>query len=334
MLNIAIASDLNYLPHAGTLIRSLYDNNRNVELNIHLLTMDYRVVTDEPLEDFFRSIMSSRVNIQIHFIGDDNPFIKQIPDGGVILSRATYLRFLAAELIPADRILYLDCDMIVLDNLQSLFEMNLEDRILAAVPDLFVGPSSIKHSFSLRYFNSGMLLINAEKWRKEKWLDKAIQFIENKFTTMCVGKKHYGDQDIMNMLTIGKVTYVHPRYNVVNPVYLRRNFFYGKIFDEAINNPAIVHFAGGAKPWNNWEIHPLSDRYFFYRLQTPWKTIELQKPTLKIVARYLSMWCKYNFSFVIYMFSELIRKLRGKGTRVILSEQIENLIIETTDKNL
>jgi lipopolysaccharide biosynthesis glycosyltransferase len=332
MMDIAIASDLNYLPHAGTLIRSLYDNNRTNKLNIHLLTMDSRVVTDEPLEDFFRSIMSSRVNVQIHFIRNDNPFITRIPEGGVILSRATYLRFLAAELIPADKILYLDCDMIVLDNLQSLFETNLENRILAAVPDLFVGPSSIKHSFSLRYFNSGMLLLNAKKWRDEKWLDKSIQFIESKFETMCKGKKHYGDQDIMNMLAIGKVTYVHPRYNVVNPIYLRRSFFKGKIFDETIKNPAIVHFAGGAKPWNNWEIHPLSDRYIFYRTQTPWKTIETQKTTWKVITRYLAMWFKYNFPYAIYTFSELFRKLNGKGTRVIWSEQIENLIIETNDK--
>jgi lipopolysaccharide biosynthesis glycosyltransferase len=177
-----------------------------------------------------------------------------------------------------------------------------------------------------------MLLINAKKWREEKWLDKAINFIEDKFIKMCVGKKHYGDQDIMNMITIGNVVYVHPRYNVVNPLYLRRKFFQGTIFEETITNPAIIHFAGGAKPWNNWEIHPLADKYFFYRSQTLWKKVEPQKPDLKIIIRYLSMWFKYNFPFIIYPFSEAIRRLQGKGTRVITSEQIENLIIETTDK--
>ncbi|MDR1484546.1 MAG: glycosyltransferase family 8 protein [Planctomycetaceae bacterium] len=331
-MNIALASDLNYLPHVGTLIRSLCDNNRDNELNIHLLTMDYRVVTDELLDNFFRSILSDRVNIQIHLIDDTNSFIRRIPEGGVILSRATYLRFLVAEMIPADKVLYLDCDMVVLDDLKPLFQTNLDNRILAAVPDLFVGPSSVKHSFSLRYFNSGMLLINAKKWREEKWLDKTIQFIGDKFITMCVGKKHYGDQDIMNMMSIGNVTYVHPRYNVVNPVYLRRHFFRGKIFRETIEKPAIVHFAGGAKPWNNWEIHPLSERYLFYRSQTPWEKIEPQKPSLKVITRYLSMWFKYNIPLVAYPLSEIIRRIGGKGTRIITSEQIENLIIETTDK--
>jgi lipopolysaccharide biosynthesis glycosyltransferase len=330
MLDIAIASDLNYLPHAGTLIRSLYENNRDNKLNIHLLTMDSRVVTDDLLDDFFRSILSDRVNAQIHFIGNDNPFVQRIPDGGVILSRATYLRFLVPEIIAADKVLYLDCDMIVLDDLNELFQTNLDNRILAAVSDLFVGPSSIKHSFSLRYFNSGVLLINAQKWREEKWLDRVIKFIEDKFVTMCVGKKHYGDQDIMNMISIGNTVYMHPRYNVVNPVYLRRKFFRGKIFDEAIAKPAIVHFAGGAKPWNNWEIHPLTEKYIFYRNQTPWQKIEPQKPNLKIITRYLSMWVKYNLPFAIYPFSELIRRFNGKGTRTIISEQIENLIIETT----
>ncbi|MDR1053228.1 MAG: hypothetical protein LBL39_03545, partial [Planctomycetaceae bacterium] len=118
-MDIAIASDLNYLPHAGTLIRSLCENNSANKLNFHLITMDSRVVTDERLDNFFRSILSSRVNAQVHLIGEDNPFVKQIPEGGVILSRATYLRFLAPELISADKILYLDCDMIVLDDLGS-----------------------------------------------------------------------------------------------------------------------------------------------------------------------------------------------------------------------
>jgi lipopolysaccharide biosynthesis glycosyltransferase len=330
-MNIAIASDLNYLPHAGTLIRSLCDNNKNHNLNIHLMTMDSRVVTNDPLEAFFRSILSNRVNIQIHLIKDDNIFIKQIPSGGVILSRATYLRFLVAEIIPADKILYLDCDMLVLDELQPLFDTNLDNHIVAAVSDLFVGPSSIKHSLSLRYFNSGMLLINAKKWREENWLNKTINFIEKKFTKLCVGKKHYGDQDIMNMLTVGNVTYVHPRYNVVNPVYLRKNFFRGKVFQEAVNNPAIVHFAGGAKPWNNWEIHPLSERYIFYRSQTVWNEIEPQKPTWNVIRKYLAMWFKYNFPCLIYAFSEIVRKIKGKGTRIIFSEQIENLMIETEE---
>jgi lipopolysaccharide biosynthesis glycosyltransferase len=332
MLDIAIASDLNYLPHAATLIRSLCDNNRSNHLNIHLLTMDLRVVKDESIDNFFQSILSDRVNAQIHLISDDNPFVQLIPEGNMILSRTAYLRFLAAEFIPADRILYLDCDMLVLDDLKPLFQTNLDNRILAAVSDLFVGRSSVKHFFSLRYFNSGMLLINAKKWREEKWLDKAIQFTENKFIALCYGKKHYGDQDILNMICLGNVAYVDPRYNVVNPVYLRRNFFRGKIFDAAVKKPAIVHFAGGAKPWNNWEIHPLTDKYFFYRSQTPWEKVEPQKPNVKIVTRYLLMWLKYHFPFVVYPFSEIIRKLQGNGTRVITSEQIENLILETTDK--
>ncbi|MDR1480329.1 MAG: glycosyltransferase family 8 protein [Planctomycetaceae bacterium] len=330
-MDIAIASDLAYVAHVGTLIRSLCENNLDSELNFHIITMDSRVVTDETLDKFFRSILSDKVNAQVHLIDDNNPFVKQIPQGGMIVSRATYLRFLAAEIIPADKILYLDCDMIVLDDLRSLFQTNLENRLLAVVPDLFVGPSAIKHSLSLRYFNSGMILINAKKWREEKWLNKVQLFIKNKFTPMCIGKKHYGDQDIMNMISVGKVTYVHPRYNMVNPIYLRNSFFKGKIFQEAINKPAIIHFAGGAKPWNNWEIHPLADKYIFYRLQTPWDEIKPQKPTLKVVIKYLSMWFKYNFPFVVYPFSELIRKLKGKGTRTIPSELIENLMIETTD---
>ncbi|MDR1923779.1 MAG: glycosyltransferase family 8 protein [Planctomycetaceae bacterium] len=334
MIDVAIASDWNYLPHAGTLIRSLCDNNRNNDLRIHLLTMDSRVVDDELLGRFFGSIVSDRVSAKVHFVDANNPFITRIPKDGAITNKSAYLRFLASDLIEADKVLYLDSDIVVLDDLGSLFETELSGRMLAAVTDIFVCPSSWNYSLSLRYFNSGVLLINAKKWREENWFDRTLRFMCDKFVPMRMGLRHYGDQDILNMTMAGKVVYVHPRYNMVNPFFLRRSFFRGKIFDEASLKPAIIHFAGGAKPWNQWDFHPMSECYYFYRKRTPWTEFAVQKPTIRAVRRYAAFLLKYYCPYLIYPFSELAQILKGLPSRCINSEQIEWLMQETSQNQI
>jgi lipopolysaccharide biosynthesis glycosyltransferase len=328
-LHIAVGSDLNYLPHVGTLFRSIVENNRNHRLAFHLLTMDSRVPDDERLNQFIDSIRSENISVHIHLVKKDEPILAAIPDGGVIASSATFLRFLVPSLVKADKILYLDCDMIVHGDLQPLFQTDLNDRIAAVVSELFVSRFAEKLSLNLRYFNAGMMLFNAAKWRDEGWLEKSIRFINEKFAPLFHGKKNCGDQDILNMICLGQVVYVHPRYNMVNPIFLRRIFFQGKLFVDAYDNPVIIHFAGGAKPWNRFEVHPLTPQYLAYRRQTPWSDVPPQKVSIRVLCRFAAMWWKYHFPLTIYPINDLFRRLSGHGTRIVTSERIEYLMNET-----
>lgn len=330
-MDIVLASDRGYLPHAGTLMRSIVENCANKHLlRFHLLSMDERVPDDETLGRFVDSLAAEKVETKIHLIDRNSPFIKTVPEGGTISNLSTYLRFFAPGLIDAEKLLYLDCDMIAMDDIEQLFRTELGDKMLGAVSDLFAGPSAYKFSFSMRYFNAGMLLINSKQWNRENSSETSMRFLRDKFFPMFNNRKHYGDQDILNMLFIGRVVYVHPRYNLVNPVLLRRSFFRGKIFEEACGRPGIVHFAGGAKPWNKWELHPLAKNYIAYRNMTPWAEMPEQKLNAKVLTRYISMWTKYYLPAAIYPFSETSRRLRGKPSRVVYSEQIEYLMNETS----
>ena len=325
-LNIAIASDLNYLVHAATLMRSILEHNRRPTLAFHLLTMDERVNEDDKLKQFIREITTVNVTCKIHYMDEKHPLIQSVPDGGAIKNRSTFLRFLAPSVIEAEKLLYLDCDMIVLGDLEPLFAQEMNSKIIAVVSDLFVGTRAFAKGFGLQYFNAGMLLFNIPAWKANDCFEKTLTFTRGRFTELFAGKKHYGDQDILNILFQGNVQYVHPKYNAVNPLFLRRSDFRGKIFVEAHDRPVIVHFAGGAKPWNAWDIHPLADKYRQYRQATPWNGVAFPEASFSKKIAYPLKWFKYHFQKIFCPISDLWRRILGYPSRIVPESHIRYLI--------
>ncbi|MDR1383305.1 MAG: glycosyltransferase family 8 protein [Planctomycetaceae bacterium] len=326
--HIAIASDWNYLPHAGTVFRSIYQNQRH-PLFFHLMTIDPKVADDPKIRQLFDEMNSEICQAEILLIDEHDSFLAAQPQGGVTPYQSAYLRFIASDQIHADRILYLDCDTIILDDLEEIFSLDFGNKTIAAVPELFAGAFIFEKGFGLRYFNSGVMLINAKLWRENHLTEKIIHFMKYRFNKLNENKKHYGDQDILNIFFQGQVVYLHPRYNLVNPVLLRRWYFSGKLFDDAVTHPAIVHFAGGTKPWNYWDGHPLADKYLFYRKQTPWADIVLPQTTLSQILRLCSKRSKYHFSRLIYPLADFFRRVFGYPSRKVRSELIEYLMAET-----
>ena len=324
--HIAIASDLNYLVHAATLMRSILEHHRQHTLIFHLLTMDERVPKDDKLKQFIQTTASEKVAYQIHLIDEQHPLIQSIPDGCAIQNRSAFLRYLAPSIINADKLLYLDCDMLVLEDLEPLFSQKMGDKIFAVVSDLFGSSRAFAKGFGLQYFNSGMLLFNIPAWKANDCLEKVLAFTRGRFTELFAGKKHYGDQDILNIVFQGQVQYVHPKYNAVNPLFLRRCDFRGKIFAEAHDQPVIVHFAGGAKPWNTWDIHPLADKYRQYRQATPWKDVPYPDAAFTKKVVYPLKWCKYYFQRIVCPVNDLVRRIFGYPSRIIPGIRVQYLI--------
>lgn len=328
-LHIAIATDRNYLPHAATLMRSICENNQRHNLRFHILTMDSRLEQDEKLNQFFLELRGDRVSFEVLFVDENHPLIRAIPSGCVIQSRSAFLRFFAPELINVEKLLYLDCDMIVLDDLAPLFDINLGDKTLGVVSDLFGSARAYAKGFGLHYFNSGMVLFNIPKWKAEHCLEQSLKFIQGPFSRLFSGKKHAGDQDVLNMLFQGQVVYVHPKYNAVNPLFLRRPDFRGDVFKEAHDKPVIVHFAGGAKPWNAADFHPLTQEYWKYRQMTPWKNADdatnKNAPFVKKVVYCLKR-LKFSLRYVLCPLGDLFRRVCGYPSRIVLGENMQFLI--------
>jgi lipopolysaccharide biosynthesis glycosyltransferase len=172
-----------------------------------------------------------------------------------------------------DRVLYLDADTIVTGPLDELFARDLSHYALAAVvnplyawmSDTFLqglGVPSI-----CKYFNSGVLLMNLDDWRANRYTESILEF----GCQQDVGD--WPDQNALNAVLWSKCDLIPPRWNALTVYFYggRRYLCYSASdVDAAREDPAIVHFIGPYKPWHYRSKHPFRAEYFEHARKTPW----------------------------------------------------------------
>jgi len=204
---------------------------------------------------------------------------------------ATYFRLLLPEILPAavDKVLFIDSDAIVSADLSSLWHLPLQGRALAAIAEHRVSCSDHGYAFG-HYFNAGVMLVDLEKWRQSDLLRKGKVFAKNNPDRL----RHW-DQDVLNHVFEDDWLMIPDRWNACPHLFgLTGEYDYNKYLfteaeQEAIHNPAIIHYAGPGKikPWNALCIHPLKDRYLEAKALTPWSDLPLDNmPPPAWIVRY------------------------------------------------
>lgn len=185
------------------------------------------------------------------------------------ISVEALFRILIPELFPQyDKVLYLDCDIVVKEDVSKLFDMELGDAVLGAVKN--VCDEKLENYISEyikisaeEYFNSGVLLINAVKCRENNIAEKCLELY-------ALNKSKYNlvDQDVLNIVCNGKVKYLPEQWNFEWHYQmcgmLKR---YEESYAEAKNNPYIIHYTSDKKPWN-YPNMPMADRFWDNARQT------------------------------------------------------------------
>lgn len=174
----------------------------------------------------------------------------------------TYARILAPEIVAAERLVYLDADLIVHADLNELLNQPLDGHVLGAVSWGPIQGSNDERFFQELnwdlngpYFNAGVLLIDVAQWRRQtitnRCLEVATQFGNNLPTA---------DQTILNYIFAGKFATLPRRYNTV--VTASRP----PIKDEDWIN-RIVHLVGRPKPWDPFGFLNGQSRVFYDELK-------------------------------------------------------------------
>ena len=248
---IVLAGDRNYTTQLETTIKSILYHNRDVK--IYILNQDI-------MPDWFRKPRKIA-----RMLGSDIIDVK-LPEQTVFqdwekqdhISSIAYARFFIPEYVPEDKVLYLDSDLIVNTSLEKLFSIDLENRLLAAVKDT----DGIT-------FNTGVLLINNEKWRQEKLKERLIE--QSVVTIKEVKEGNFenfnGDQTILNQVCSSQWLELNRIYNlqVGHDIVALYNNWQGHL---AFNDkPVVIHFTTFRKPWTTlianryrdlwWEFHDL-----------------------------------------------------------------------------
>ena len=235
---VFFSTDDNYIPYLDVAIYSLIANASK--------DYDYRIIvlnTGLDPDNISKVKQSERDGFSIDFV-DISENVKDIKSrfkNVYHFSIVTYYRLFIASLFPQyDKILYLDCDLVVLGDISELYNTELGDNILGAVPDQYVCNTREFRTYAEKaigvnpdtYFNAGVLVISLEQFRKNDIENKFINLItEHDFDLLDP------DQAYLNYLCFGK-THILPNSWNKSPT---------EIICEGNKN--IVHYNLYKKPW-------------------------------------------------------------------------------------
>lgn len=280
IIPIVFSSDHNYAMPLGVVIQSLVDNKKEgyiVEINIldGGLTMEDKKKLNTFIND---EIKIKYININI------NNFSK-LPENGYF-TLAVYFRLIAPELLPYDKILYIDCDMIILVDIKTIYDLDLQGHVLATVPEMS-GPYLAKYFFRSisRYFNAGFLLIDSIKWKKFNVFSEGLKVKDVIFNF---------DQDILNHIFEKEWLELDRSFNFqVSSI----------IYNENKIDAKIIHFIGAKKPWQYISYNPYKKYFIKYLRKSPWKDYKYPDKNVKT-------WFKRTIIMVIvFIYRHVIKKV-------------------------
>ena len=219
-------------------------------------------------------------NVSIEFIRiDAYEFEKRCPkgEGCAHVPVQTYFRYIIPQLKPEyDKVLYLDCDMIIRKSLSNLWNTELGNNYAAAVQEFYVDASNKMKIKMPIVFNAGMLLLN-----NRKLVEDGIADLLFANTEKLKDKIVYVDQDILNYTFQNKVVWANPIYNAQidlwRPGTCAKSIYTPEQMWWARNDPAIVHYNSHLKPWKDEGLkelkryHPFIKCYFKNLLHSPYR---------------------------------------------------------------
>jgi len=263
-LHIVFSADDNFSQHLGVTIASILANSiREERFHFHIL--------DGGISKRNRSrLLSLRSikNFQLSFLELNLDDFRNCPVS-LHVTAATYYRMkMGDKLSGLNRAIYLDCDIVVNRSLTPLWNSNLKGKTVGVVED--PGREAKKASKRLEckyYFNAGVLLIDLKRWRTLQIGERCFQFLRS-FPEKIV----FWDQDVLNAVLRDEIVLLHPKWNLQTHIFQDGSYgYYSKDqIEEAISNPAIIHFSTDVKPWGMHCRHPHKDQYFKYLHLTPW----------------------------------------------------------------
>ena len=268
---------------------SLFENNKHIkDLTIYLLGEN---ISDENKKIILGIGNKYKRNIVI----TDVPNI-EIPES-LVSARwplSAFTRLFCAMLLPAEinRILYLDCDTVIIGDIAELDKVELYEKVVFGVKDCIGYP--YKKNIGLEnddpYINAGVLLLNLVELRKIN-VKKIISEYMNKYEKFI----NYADQDLLNGAFKEKIGILQPKYNVmtidvvhsykeIQTLRYPTNFYLETEFKNAVNNPTIIHYTTNMRvirPWYSNSNHPLNSIFDHYIKLSPWSNIKLKKMVFK-----------------------------------------------------
>ena len=235
MKTIVLVGDQAYQEQVSTTIKSILYYNKNVKIYVF-----NQGLSDEWFRDFnelAEQLDSELVNVSLDQVTISSEWLTQDH-----ISSAAYARYFIPQFVAEERVLYLDSDLVVNRDLQPLFDIPLEGKLVAAVGD--AGGYG---------FNSGVLLIDNRAWRERQLQETFIKETDRIMGLVQSGQMEdfNGDQTVLNhvlaqdWLPLDKIYNLQVGHDLV-AFYSGWNGHF-----ELDQEPLIIHYTTFRKPWNS-----------------------------------------------------------------------------------
>ncbi|WAL58312.1 glycosyltransferase family 8 protein [Thermocoleostomius sinensis] len=272
------ADDFYAMPLGVTVYSALANLSHDCYLKLFVLDDGIRNANKRKLA---ASLDADRVTIE--WIQPPIKQIKQICDRSASpYPKSAYLRLLLPDIVPdeVEKVIYLDTDIVVTGNLETLWNLEIDNQALLAVQDpvhRFVNQAHHLKSFDLntwgitsehRYLNSGVLVMNLNKWRSEKLADRIMNFMSQHSELL------FPDQDGLSIILANDWGELEPRWNQVHVVHSfsswRESPYHQEMFENVLHHPYVIHFTSRPKPWMPGCTHPHRGVFLHYLQMTAW----------------------------------------------------------------
>jgi len=258
---------------------SLLMNNDDVNIYVlteGLLPENERIIADE---------VTARGGV-VRFCVVDPTIIDRfpMPPGAELahISRATYYRLLIPDLLPqeVDKVLYLDCDIVINHSVLELWKTDLTGYAIAAVNQVGFGKEALRLGYPMDYgyFNAGVTLINVDYFRRHDVGRQLMDYIARNYDRI-----KFHDQDTLNAVLYEKCLHLDAQWNMTSNVFDPDYPMHCDRKDGIVVNdyaadkrnalehkadPTVIHYVSHPKPWQHNCVHPLYNLYYYYAGQT------------------------------------------------------------------
>lgn len=285
-INIVCVCDNHYAILLAALIKSIESNHHTPE------KLTFFVVEDGVSENNKRKI-TDWVNpdiITIHWLAMNDCVPKDIklPMDKTNLPPNIYTRLFIPNFIEESikKVIFLDVDMIMLEEISKLWTIDLEGKTVAAVQDQFIQVVSrwgglANHEqlgipADTKYFNSGLMVIDIDQWKKEDVTNRVIKSVSDH-------KEHslFGDQYGLNVI-------LNEQWKLLNPLWNR--FAYSEE-----ERPFLIHFTGRKPIYKSYEFsEKYKDIFYTYLRQTGWKNFKPIGETSRYLKKFNNLLEKFR----------------------------------------
>lgn len=259
---IVLAADRAYVPILFTCLKSLC-SHADAEKRYHIYIFHTSIAESD--EQVFQKELACR-HIRIDFVDVGSRVARYRLKAKGKITAETYYRFLILDILKdCPKVVYLDVDTIICEDIAKLYEVQMGDCLLAAVLDVDVigqynganpdtrqyQDAKLKLNDPYGYVQAGVLVLQPALLLKET-------SVEQLFAMAQLGDYRYSDQDILNIVCQGRIKQLDMAWNVLMDSRHKRMevIKYApkeilEAYERARACPYIIHYCGAPKPWED-----------------------------------------------------------------------------------